>query len=32
LVKLNTNPRLRRVIKRWLEAGVMDGEELLPTK
>src|SRR5262247_3949190 len=31
LAKLNTNPRLRRVIKRWLKAGVMDGEELAPT-
>ena len=32
LAKLNTNPRLRRVVKRWLEAGVMDGEELSPTR
>ena len=31
LAKLNTNPRLRRVIKGWLEAGVMEGEELFPT-
>src|SRR5207249_1702238 len=31
LAKLNTNPKLRRVIKGWLEAGVMDGEELFPT-
>src|SRR5262249_56056410 len=31
LAKLNTNPRLRRVIKGWLEAGVMDGDELFPT-
>jgi RNA-directed DNA polymerase len=30
LAKLNTNPKLRRVIKRWLKAGVMDGEELAP--
>lgn len=29
LAKLNTSPKLRRVIKGWLEAGVMDGEELL---
>jgi RNA-directed DNA polymerase len=31
LAKLNTSPKLRRVIKGWLEAGVMDGEELLQT-
>src|SRR5215510_9741099 len=31
LTKLNTSPRLRRVIKGWLKAGVMDGEELSPT-
>src|SRR5262245_13145761 len=31
LAKLNTSPRLRRVIKGWLKAGVMDGEELFPT-
>jgi RNA-directed DNA polymerase len=31
LAKLNTNPKLRRVIKKWLKAGVMDGEELAPT-
>ena len=31
LVKLNTSPKLRRCIKGWLEAGVMDGEELFPT-
>src|SRR4030095_2339751 len=31
LAKLNTSPRLRRCIKGWLEAGVMDGEELFPT-
>ena len=31
LAKLKTSPRLRRVIKGWLEAGVMDGEELFPT-
>ncbi|MGH9837168.1 MAG: reverse transcriptase domain-containing protein [Blastocatellia bacterium] len=31
LAKLNTNPKLRRIIKGWLEAGVMEGEELFPT-
>lgn len=31
LEKLNTSPKLRRIIKGWLEAGVMDGEELLQT-
>jgi RNA-directed DNA polymerase len=31
LAKLKTSPRLRRCIKGWLEAGVMDGEELFPT-
>ena len=31
LAKLKTSPRLRRCIKRWLEAGVMDGEEIFPT-
>src|SRR5262244_2565914 len=31
LAKLNTNPRLRQVIKGWLRAGVMDGEELATT-
>lgn len=31
LAKLNTSPKLRRCIKGWLEAGVMDGEELFPT-
>jgi RNA-directed DNA polymerase len=31
LAKLKTNPRLRRPIKAWLEAGVMDGEGLFPT-
>lgn len=29
LAKLNTSPKLRRMIKGWLKAGVMDGEELL---
>lgn len=32
LEKLNTFPRLRRQIKAWLKAGVMDGEELFPTQ
>jgi RNA-directed DNA polymerase len=32
LAKLKTSPRLRRCIKAWLEAGVMDGEELFPTR
>jgi RNA-directed DNA polymerase len=31
LAKLQTSPTLRRPIKAWLEAGVMDGEELFPT-
>jgi RNA-directed DNA polymerase len=31
LAKLNTKPKLRRVIKGWLEAGVLDGEEWAPT-
>src|SRR5499433_3146716 len=31
LAKLNTSPRLSRCIRGWLEAGVMDGEELFPT-
>jgi RNA-directed DNA polymerase len=31
LAKLNASPKLRRVIKGWLKAGVMDGEELFPT-
>jgi RNA-directed DNA polymerase len=32
LEKLNTFPRLRRVIKGWLEAGVLDGDRLFPTE
>jgi RNA-directed DNA polymerase len=32
LDKLNTFPRLRRVIKGWLEAGVLDGDTLFPTE
>jgi RNA-directed DNA polymerase len=31
LAKLNTNSKLRRTIKGWLKAGVMDSEELAPT-
>ncbi|MGV0029374.1 reverse transcriptase domain-containing protein [Phormidesmis priestleyi] len=31
LEKLNTFPTLRRLIKRWLKAGVMDGGEMFPT-
>jgi RNA-directed DNA polymerase len=31
LAKLHTFPRLRRAIKAWLSAGVLDGEELFPT-
>ena len=31
LNKLATFPALRRVIKRWLRAGVMDGDNLFPT-
>lgn len=31
LKKLNTFPTLRRQIQAWLKAGVMDGQELLPT-
>jgi RNA-directed DNA polymerase len=31
LKKLNTFPALRRVIKAWLKAGVLDQGELLPT-
>jgi RNA-directed DNA polymerase len=32
LRKLDTFPALRRVIKHWLKAGVMDGEKLFPTQ
>jgi RNA-directed DNA polymerase len=32
LEKLDTTPMLRRVIKGWLKAGVMDGDELFPTE
>lgn len=31
LSKLNTTPTLRRQIRAWLKAGVMDGKELFPT-
>jgi len=31
LDKLNTFPTMRRQIKSWLKAGVMDGKELFPT-
>jgi RNA-directed DNA polymerase len=32
LTKINTSPKLRREIKAWLKAGVMDGGELFPTE
>lgn len=32
LDKLNTSPRLRRQIKAWLKAGVLDNGELFPTE
>lgn len=32
LKKLNTFPTLRKQIRAWLKAGVMDGKELFPTK
>lgn len=31
LKKLNTFPLLRRAVKAWLKAGVMEGDELFPT-
>ncbi len=31
LTKLQTFPKLRRVIKAWLEAGIMEGEKLVPS-
>jgi RNA-directed DNA polymerase len=31
LEKLNTFPTIRRQIREWLKAGVMDGKELFPT-
>jgi RNA-directed DNA polymerase len=32
LSKLNTTPTLRRQIRAWLKAGVMDGKKLFPTE
>ena len=32
LEKLNTFPTLRKQIRAWLKAGVMDGEKLFPTE
>ncbi len=32
LEKLDTTPMLRRVIRGWLKAGVMEGDELFPTE
>jgi RNA-directed DNA polymerase len=32
LAKLNTFPRLRRVIKGWLKAGMVEGDQLFPTE
>ncbi|MFM7580047.1 MAG: group II intron reverse transcriptase/maturase [Microcystaceae cyanobacterium] len=32
LEKLNTFPKLRRQVKSWLKAGVMDGNSLFPTE
>ena len=31
LRKLNTFPTIRRQVKAWLKAGVMDGQQLFPT-
>jgi len=31
LIKLNTSPTIRRQIRAWLKAGVMDGKQLFPT-
>lgn len=31
LRKLNTFPTLRRIIRAWLKAGVMDGEQMFPS-
>ncbi len=31
LDKLNTFPSLRKVIKKWLKAGILDGKELYPS-
>lgn len=32
LNKTNTSPSIRRQIKKWLEAGVLEGEQLFPTQ
>jgi RNA-directed DNA polymerase len=32
LQKIDTSPSLRRQLKAWLEAGVLDGKELFPTE
>src|SRR5262249_19791669 len=32
LDKLDTFPQLRRVVKAWLKAGVLDGDTLFPTE
>jgi RNA-directed DNA polymerase len=32
LDKVNTFPRLRRVLRAWLKAGVLDGDTLFPTE
>ena len=31
LIKLNTSPTIRRQIRAWLKAGVMDNKQLFPT-
>ncbi|MHC5776176.1 group II intron reverse transcriptase/maturase [Nostoc sp.] len=31
LIKLNTFPTIRRQVRSWLKAGVMDGKQLFPT-
>jgi len=31
LAKLQTFPKMRRAVRAWLKAGVLDGEELFPT-
>ncbi len=31
LIKLNTSPTIRRQVRAWLKAGVMDGGQLFPT-
>ena len=32
LIKLNVSGQMRRAIKGWLKAGIMDGEELFPSE